>query len=38
MARQYRSDAMASIHETAEDLHAAGVMASAPCASSTTPA
>lgn len=26
MARQYRSDAMASIHETAEDLHAAGVM------------
>ncbi len=26
MARQYRSSAMASIHETAEGLHAAGVM------------
>ena len=26
MARQYRSDVMASIHETAENLHAAGVM------------
>ena len=26
MARQYRSRAMASIHETAEGLHAAGVM------------
>ncbi len=27
MARQYRSDVMASIHETVEGLHAAGVMA-----------
>ena len=26
MARQYRSSVMASIHETAEGLHAAGVM------------
>jgi putative transcriptional regulator len=26
MTRQYRSKAMASIHETAEGLHAAGVM------------
>jgi len=26
MTRQYRSPAMASIHETAEGLHAAGVM------------
>jgi putative transcriptional regulator len=26
MTRQYRSEAMASIHETAEGLHAAGVM------------
>ena len=26
MAKQYRSAAMASIHETAEGLHAAGVM------------
>jgi putative transcriptional regulator len=26
MTRQYRSRAMASIHETAEGLHAAGVM------------
>ena len=26
MAKQYRSRAMASIHETAEGLHAAGVM------------
>ena len=26
MARQYRSPVMASIHETAEGLHAAGVM------------
>ena len=26
MARQYRSDVMASIHETAENLHAAGTM------------
>ena len=26
MARQYRSDVMASIHETAENLHAAGAM------------
>jgi putative transcriptional regulator len=26
MAKQYRSPAMAAIHETAEDLHAAGVM------------
>lgn len=26
MAKQYKSDVMASIHETAEGLHAAGVM------------
>ena len=26
MARQYRSNVMASIHETAENLHAAGTM------------
>ena len=26
MARQYRSDVMASIHKTAENLHAAGTM------------
>lgn len=26
MAGQYRSDVMASIHETAESLHAAGTM------------
>lgn len=26
MAKQYRSKVMASIHETAEDLHSAGVM------------
>ena len=26
MARQYRSDVMASIHETAENLHSAGTM------------
>jgi putative transcriptional regulator len=26
MTKQYRSDVMASIHETAEGLHAAGVM------------
>ena len=26
MAKQYRSDVMASIHETAEGLHVAGVM------------
>ena len=26
MTKQYKSRAMASIHETAEDLHAAGVM------------
>ena len=26
MARQYRSDVMASIHETVENLHAAGTM------------
>lgn len=26
MSKQYRSGLMASIHETAEDLHAAGVM------------
>ena len=26
MAKQYRSQVMASIHETAEGLHAAGVM------------
>jgi putative transcriptional regulator len=26
MTRQYRSEAMASVHETAEGLHAAGVM------------
>ena len=26
MARQYRSEAMASIHETASDLHTAGIM------------
>ena len=26
MTRQYRSEAMASIHETASDLHAAGIM------------
>src|ERR1700683_1888110 len=26
MVKQYKSDAMASIHETAEGLHAAGVM------------
>ena len=26
MAKQYRSEAMASIHETASDLHAAGLM------------
>jgi len=27
MARQYRSDVMASVHETAEGLHQAGLMA-----------
>lgn len=26
MAKQYRSKVMASIHETAEDLHSAGIM------------
>ena len=26
MTKQYRSEAMASIHETAIDLHAAGIM------------
>ena len=26
MTKQYRSEAMASIHETASDLHAAGIM------------
>jgi putative transcriptional regulator len=34
MSKQYRSQAMASIHETTEDLHTAGVMGSGPCGSS----
>ena len=33
-SKKYRSALLASVHETAKDLHSAGVMDSRPCASS----
>ena len=38
MTKQYRSKAMASIHETAEGLHAVGVMDKQTMRNSTRPA